>query len=139
MDYEEFTSSEYDITHNLSIVAKYDISPSFQLGMNYKYATGKPFTPIVSSVYREDWNVYEPIYGIDNSSRFPDYNRLDIRLTHLNNLFDKWFSIFYIEAINILNIENIFDYSYNSDYSGREEVKSYFGRRTVVFGMVVNL
>lgn len=139
MDFENFTSSDFDITHNFTFIAKYDISPEFQIGINYKYATGKPFTPVVSSVYREDMNVYEPIYGADNSNRYPDYNRLDIRFTYLTRLFEKWFTVFFVEGMNILDIKNIVDYSYNKDYSDKRQVQSYFGQRTIVFGAIVDL
>jgi hypothetical protein len=139
MDFEELSSSDYDITHNLTIVAKYDLLPNLQIGSNFKYATGKPFTPVVNSVYLPDSDVYEPIYGIDNSERYPDYVRLDLRVTLLHTLFDKWFSVFYVEALNILDVKNIFDYSYNFDYSERKDVRSYFGSRMLVFGAVINL
>lgn len=139
MDYKKFTSSDFDITHNFTLIAKYDVSPEFQIGMNYKFATGKPFTPVESSIYREERSIYEPVYGADNSKRFPNYNRLDIRFTYLTNLFDKWFTVFYVEGMNILDIKNIFDYSYNKDYTEKQEVRSYFGQRTIVFGVVINL
>jgi len=38
-----------------------------------------------------------------------------------------------------LDINNLFGYTYSRDYSEREEIQSYFGRRTVVFGVAVNL
>ncbi len=139
MDFEDLSSSDFDITHNLSIVAKYNLLPNVQIGTNLKYATGKPFTPVENSVYHTDFSVYEPIYGLDNSERYPDYVRLDLRFTFLYNLFDKWFTVFYLEGLNILNVNNIFDYSYSFDYSERQNVRSYFGRRMLVFGTLVNL
>ncbi len=139
MDFENLSSSNFDITHNLSFVLKYDLQPNLQIGSNFKYATGKPFTPVNNSLYLTELNVYEPIYGRDNSERYPDYVRLDLRLTLLHNLFDKWFTVFYVEGLNILNVNNIFDYSYNFDYSEKQNVRSYFGRRMLVFGAVINL
>ncbi|MEE9430952.1 MAG: hypothetical protein V3V16_07935 [Melioribacteraceae bacterium] len=111
----------------------------WQLGINYKYATGRPFTPITSSTYRELQKIYEPVYGLDNSDRYPDYQRLDFRVTHLSQLFGKYFTVFYLEALNVLNINNLFGYTYNQDYTERTVVKSYFGRRTIVLGMQINL
>lgn len=134
LDNEKLTNSDFDITHNLSLVAKYNLSAMWQIGVNFKYATGRPFTPIISSVYRNGLNIYEPIYGDDNSERYPDYKRLDIRITHLNRIFEKYFAVFYIETLNILNFNNLFGYSYNNDYSKRKVIKSYFGRRTIVIG-----
>jgi len=139
MEFEELTSSTFDITHNFTIVAKYNLSTSLQVGINYKYATGRPFTPVVSADYIPDLNIYKPHYGVDNSERQPTYQRLDIRLTYLTQLFNTYFTVLYVEAINILDINNIFGYSYNRDYSKRSEVNSYFGRRTIVFGLQVTI
>ncbi|HEX3074187.1 MAG TPA: TonB-dependent receptor, partial [Ignavibacteriales bacterium] len=67
MDFEDYSSGDYDITHNFTLVAKYNLSQSFQIGINYKYATGRPYTPPVSSNYIEEAGIYEPVYGKDNS------------------------------------------------------------------------
>ena len=137
MSDETLTNSDFDITHNLSVVAKYNFSSMWQIGITFKYATGRPFTPIVSSAYLPNQNIFKPIYGSSNSGRYPDYKRLDFRITHLNQLFGKYFAVFYIETLNILNFNNLFGYSYNKNYSERHVIKSYFGRRTIVVGMSI--
>ncbi|HVO74074.1 MAG TPA: hypothetical protein VMT35_08630, partial [Ignavibacteriaceae bacterium] len=137
MDSEIYTSSSFDITHNLAIVAKYNLSEKFQLGLTAKYATGRPFTPVISSEFKDNLNIYEPDYGSANSSRFPDYKRVDLRLTYFGSLLNKYSLIFYVEGINILNFTNIFGYSYSPDYKERKVIESFFGRRMVVFGFVV--
>ncbi|MDA3859614.1 MAG: TonB-dependent receptor [Melioribacteraceae bacterium] len=139
MDFKTLTNSSFDITHNLSIVARYNITSMWQLGTTYKLATGRPYTPIVGSDYRDDLKIYEPEYGSKNSDRYKFYQRLDFRITHLNQLFGKYFTVFYIEALNILNIHNMFGYAYNQDYSKRKEVDSYFGQRILVLGMSISL
>ncbi len=134
MDYKELTSSEFDITHNLNIVAKYNLTNHIQLGLNYKYSTGKPFTPVIDSRFDNEENFFIPIYGKDNSARYKDYQRLDLRLTYLAAFFENNFTVFYIEALNILNIKNIMNHSYSYDYKTKQDVNSYFGRRMIVFG-----
>ncbi len=134
MSDETLTNSDFDITHNLSVVAKYNFSAMWQIGINFKYATGRPFTPVVSSVYQNGQNIFKPIYGENNSDRYPDYKRLDFRITNLNQLFGKYFAVFYVEALNILNFNNLFGYSYSKNYTQRKVIKSYFGRRTIVIG-----
>ncbi|MFH1195304.1 MAG: TonB-dependent receptor [bacterium] len=138
MDYEEMTSSSYDITHNVAIILKYNLSAMWQIGINYKYATGRPFTPITGSDYKSELDIYEPVYGIDNSARYKNYERLDLRITHMNQMFGKYFTVFYVEALNILGIKNLFGYTYNKDYTEQTGIASYFGRRTVVFGMQIS-
>ena len=139
MDFEGLTSSTFDITHNFTLIAKYNLSRSLQIGINYKYATGRPFTPVVSADYIPDLDIYEPHYGKNNSERQPTYQRLDVRFTYLTQLFNNYFTVLFVEALNILDINNIFGYSYNKDYSRRLVVDSYFGRRTIVFGLQVTI
>jgi hypothetical protein len=79
------------------------------------------------------------MYGPTNSDRYKDFYRLDARLMYFHPLFGRYFTVFYLEAINVLNINNLFGYAYSHDYSEREAVRSYFGRRTVVLGIAVNL
>jgi hypothetical protein len=42
--------------------------------------------------------------------------------------------VFYVEALNVLDIRNVLDYVYNSDYSQRYTSDSYFSRRFIVGG-----
>jgi len=138
MDFEELSKSDFDITNNLAVVLNYRLSAMWKVGINYKYATGRPYTPVVGSNYVAHADIYEPVYGIDNSGRYPDYHRLDFRVTHLNQMFGKFFTVFYVEALNILDITNLFGFSYSRDYSEKNIIKSYFGRRTIVFGAQVS-
>lgn len=135
MDYTKYAPSDYDITHSFTIVSKYDFGSLFELGVNYKYSTGKPYRPVIGANYLSSYDVYEPVYGAQNSERYPDYHRLDVRLSRYEQFFDGNFTVIYCEMMNILDIRNIFGYSYNSDYTKREKVNSYFGRRTIVLGV----
>ena len=139
LDYNDLTSSSYDITHNLTIVAKYNLSTKFQIGLNAKIATGRPYTQVLSSVYNQQLKIYEPNYGNTNDARFPDYKRVDLRLTYFDQLFNQFPIVVYLEGLNILNFTNIFGYSYSPDYSQRKEIKSYFGRRMVVVGFTFGI
>jgi hypothetical protein len=138
MDFDKDVRSSFDITHNITLVAKYNIAENWQLGINAKYATGRPFTPIYGSPFNPTNNLFEPIYGLTNSSRYPDYKRLDIRLTYFDQFFD-YPVVAYVEGLNILNINNIFGYTYTPDYAERQDIKSYFGRRMVVIGAMINI
>jgi hypothetical protein len=139
MDYDNYTSSDYDITHNFTLVAKYNLTDHWQIGLNAKIATGKPYTPVLSAIFHSQQNIYEPVYAATNSSRFPDYKRVDLRLTYLGQMFNQLPFVGYIEALNILNFTNIFGYSYSADYSQRKDIKSYFGYRMIVMGFSINI
>ncbi|UCH66210.1 MAG: TonB-dependent receptor [Ignavibacterium sp.] len=139
LDFEELSSSTFDITHNFTVIAKYNITSAFQVGANYKYASGKPFTPVVGANYIPHFDIFEPVYEKDNSARHPTYQRLDIRFTYITQFFNNYFTVLYVEVLNILDINNIFGYSYNRDYSKKSRVDSYFGRRTIVFGLQITI
>jgi hypothetical protein len=139
MDYDRLTSSSFDITHNLSLVMKYNLSDLWQIGINAKYATGRPYTPVESSFYRSDINIFEPVYAATNSARYPDYKRIDLRITHFNQLFNSISLVAYMEGLNLFNYQNIFGYTYSPDYKDRVEIQSYFGRRMIVFGFLLGL
>ncbi len=135
LDFNKLLPARYDIPHNLNLVGKVSWGTSYEVGINYRFCTGQPFTPVTGSFYDSTLAVWKPLYGDINSERFPYYNRLDVRLTKIFSLHPDVFSLFYLEVLNILNIPNIMDYSYSSDYSKRDKVLSYFSRRCVVFGV----
>jgi len=139
MDFDKYTSSNYDITHNLSLVAKYNLSENWQVGLTAKFATGKPYTPVVSSSFNSQEYIYEPVYAETNSARLPNYRRVDLRLTYLGELFGDLPLVAYMEGLNILDFTNIFGYSYSPDYSSRKEIKSYFGYRMIVVGFSLGI
>jgi hypothetical protein len=139
MDFTNLASSTADITNNLTLVAKYNLSTKFQIGLNAKYATGRPYTPVASTIYHSDQNIYEPVYTATNSNRFPDYKRVDLRMTYFSQLFERYSVVAYIEGLNILNITNIFGYTYSPDYTQKQEIKSYFGSRMIVFGFSLSI
>lgn len=138
LDFERLAPSPYDITHNLTVIAKYEITSELQAGISYRYATGRPYTPVESATLHTFEGVYEPLYGGKNSARLPDYHRLDLRLTYLTQVLER-FTVVYMECLNILGIENMFGYTYSRDYAEKIPMTSFFGRRTVVVGFQITL
>lgn len=72
--------ASYDRPHDISIVLNYEISPSFNLGANWVYATGSPVTFPTGRF--QIGNTIAPVYSDRNSFRLPDYHRLDLSLTY---------------------------------------------------------
>jgi hypothetical protein len=116
-----------------------DLGHAWQVGINFKTASGRPYTPIRGAEYNYENEIYIPQYDSPNSQHFPSYHRLDFRLLYLRNFYKNWFTVFYLEAMNILNIANTMDYSYSPDYSSRSAIRSFFSRRTIVFGLNITL
>jgi hypothetical protein len=138
-DFTQLSPSPFAITHSLTLITTMELNNSWQVGCNFKTATGRPFTPIIGAAYDNEHEIYIPQYDNPNSQRFPPYYRLDFRLLYLKTLFEDMFTVFYLEAMNLLNIANTFDYSYTADYQSRSAIKSFFSRRTIVFGINITL
>jgi hypothetical protein len=114
-------SANYDITHNLTFVGSYNIADNITTGLTYRISTGKPYTPVNGSIYDSANNVYEPVYSETNSGRFPTYQRMDINFQYFFSLFGR-FAIVVFQINNLLNQKNLYDYTYNFDYSLRKEI-----------------
>lgn len=130
-------SSAYDITHNVSLVSSYNITNQWTVGASYKLSTGKPYTPVVSSIFDPVNDVYIPVYAQENSGRFPTYSRLDLNLQYITSVFDK-FAVFFVALNNLLDTKNLYLISYNRDYSDKIEIRSN-NIRIVYFGMGIQL
>jgi hypothetical protein len=131
-DAQEWIPSASDVHHTFTGVAKLALADNWEIGTTARLAAGRPFTPIVGAVTNPDGS-RTATYGATHSSRLPDYARLDTRLTRLvprtNGLF-----VFYIEGLNLLDRRNVMAYTYDSSYSRRIPIDSFFASRTLVFG-----
>jgi hypothetical protein len=112
-----------DQRHTLNVLANYQPRKFWNIGLKWQFNSGKPYTPIEQVIYLPDstGNIIPlPLEGAVNSSRFPAYSRIDLRLERQLRIWGNPAEI-YLEVINLLNRNNVFDYNYNSDYS---EVKA---------------
>lgn len=127
----------YDITHNISFVGSYNITDRLVTGFTYRVSTGKPYTPVVGSSFDSSYNVYAPIYGETNSSRFPTYQRLDVNLQYIFALFGR-FAVAVASVNNVLNQKNLYGYTYNRDYSQQLEIVT-SNKRQFYLGLGIQL
>jgi len=124
---------ELDRPWVVNLVANYQKNAKTSYGFKWRYQSGNLITPITGTTpYDENGNVlpdttnindvyiYDPIEGGINSQRLSDYHRLDFRIDH--DMSAR--STLYFEIINLYNRANVSDYSYNKDYSEKEEVTS---------------
>jgi outer membrane cobalamin receptor len=119
---------DYDQPNIATVVAGYKITPRWDVGFKWRYSSGLPDTPIESSylspvtVGGVVTNVYVPHYGNVNSTRLPDYQRLDLS-TSFTTTYDTWQWRVYLEIINATNHDNVIGYDYNADYTQRQELR----------------
>jgi outer membrane cobalamin receptor len=69
----------YDRPHQVNLMVAYDISLRWNVGLNWTYSTGAPFSSPVSFYWYNGEEV--PVYGQKNNDRLPDYHRLDMSAT----------------------------------------------------------
>ena len=121
--YSALTESpaNYDITHSLTFVASYNITDVITTGITYRVSTGKPYTPITGGEYDPGNNVYRPLFSETNSGRFPTYHRMDVNVQYIFSLFGR-FAVGVFQINNLLNNKNLYDYTYNSDYTEKKEI-----------------
>jgi hypothetical protein len=103
----------------------------FELSMKFRYLGGRPYTPPVFYPDLQEW-VIEENQKL-NSSRYPDYHRLDFRIDR-RIIFNNWSFVIFFDLNNIYNRDNIWAYQYGVDDSGNKEVKKILQYKTLPIG-----
>ena len=134
----EEAPSPFDITHNLTLVAKTRIVRTLSVGLTLRYATGRPVTPVVGAVPVEGRGYYLPVEGPVGSERLPSFQKVDGQLSYLRFFGSGHRAVFYLAVNNLLDRANVLDYDYSIDYTRRQPRTSLF-RRSVYFGATVSL
>jgi hypothetical protein len=96
--------SPYDHTHNISVVGMFDITKRLSVSGNWVYLTGQPFDS--PSARWEYGNLILPYYNGKNTSRYPDYNRLDLGLELKNKSKSRFESSWTFSVYNVYNQRN---------------------------------
>ena len=83
VNHDKAYSSPYDRTHDVEIVANYEVSPRTSVSATWIFATGAPYT--VPAGRAEIGGIILPVYSDRNEYRMPDYHRLDLAVTIKGN------------------------------------------------------
>jgi len=76
----ESFATNWDKTHDISVVLSYDINPKWNFSANFAFMTGRPIT-YPDSRYEFD-GIIVPNYSNRNGARTPSYHRLDFSATY---------------------------------------------------------
>jgi vitamin B12 transporter len=125
--------SRYDVTHTLTAVGKLSVH-LWELGLTGRYGTGRPYTPILGSAPTAEDGPAAPLYGLPHSLRLPSYSRLDGRLSRIAPVRGGIVAA-YVEGLNVLDRGNVMAYTYDAAYANPQPVRTFFGHRTLVFGV----
>ena len=74
-------------------------------------------------MYNSDVDAYDPILGVTNSTRLPDFQQLDLRVDRTWR-YDTWTLEGYFEVQNVTNTQNVEGYQYDFDFANKRPVTS---------------
>jgi hypothetical protein len=107
---------EYDQTHNLTVLASYDLGRGWQLGGRFRYGSGNPYTPCVGGILQAGAGSYVCRSGGELSQRMPAFHQLDVRIDKKWS-FESWQLTTYLDVQNAYNRGNPEAVSYNFNYT----------------------
>jgi len=127
----------FDLTHQLTAVGKVRVVGQFRVGGTYRYTTGKPFTPVVSTE-QIGTGALLPVDGPVGSERLPAYHRLDLQVSYYWPFNRQQNVVLYAALNNVLDRPNAVDVNYSPDYSERRYRTTDF-RRSFYVGLTLTL
>ena len=116
--------SDHDQTHVLTAVLAYQLPRGFDLSGRFRYATGNPRTPVTGAYFDATRNLYQPIFGEQNSVRIPAFVQLDVRLAKQFKIKNSTLDVF-LEVLNVWNQKNKEEVVYAPDYQARDYIRSF--------------
>lgn len=121
-------SAPADVTHALTLILERPLGAAMNAGMAAHYATGRPYTEVLSANFDPGQNRYVPVFGAPMGSRVPELIRFDANLSRLISLGPNGLLVVYVSVNNLLDRKNIYQYTYNRDYTSRIAIPSLFHR-----------
>jgi len=123
----------FDITNSIALIGDQALPKGWSLSAAWRYATGKPFTPVTGATFDATRGVWQPSYAAPSSERLPPLKRLDISLSRVTRISGGNQLVYFFSLDNVLDRDNIYQYTYNANYTQRIPVRSLF-KRSVYFG-----
>jgi hypothetical protein len=112
---------DYDQPHVLTVVANQRLGP-WTFGARLRVASGMPRTPVTGAFFDAKNDLYDPVFGPQNSTRLPAFWQLDARIDRSFVLGRGVGLRVYVEGLNLTDRANAEEYVYNLDYTRRAAV-----------------
>lgn len=130
-EYKEYLPAASESLNTVNLFVSYLFNKSWRTSLNFVYATGRPVTP-VKEIYMVGENVIV-CYGKRNSSRLPDYMRIDLSATysfnikHADRIFPCYVNFSLINATGSRNIEvTYYKFSFHNLSYFKREIPTFF-------------
>jgi len=107
---------QFDQPNIFTLIASYLLPKGFQAGLRFRYASGNPFTPVVTAFYDSNTDRYVPIAGNPFSARLKPFMQLDLRVDKTFT-FNKWRLALYLDLQNATRASNPEAVVYNFDFT----------------------
>ena len=123
----------FDITNSLTIVADQALPKGWSVSFAWRYATGKPFTPVTGATFDPTTHVWIPQYAAPQSDRLPPEKKFDVAISRVTRISGNNQLVYFFSLDNVFDRTNLYEYTYPADYSRRIPVRSLFNR-SLYFG-----
>ena len=123
----------FDITNSLTLVGDQALPRGWSVSAAWRYATGKPYTPVIGATLDPQSQVWIPQYGAPQSERMPPEKKLDVAMSRATRISGNNQLVYFFSVDNVLDRTNLYEYTYTADYSRRIPVRSLFNR-SLYFG-----
>jgi hypothetical protein len=139
----EWYPSNFDKTHDVSLVGNYRLNEKWQFGGVFAYMTGRPITfPNARFVFED---IVVPVYNNRNGARTPHYHRLDLSATLVKqkkpakvffffNTPSKWESSWTFSLYNVYGRRNPYSIFFRQDADNPAQTDAY---RLSIFGSII--
>ena len=108
---------DFDQTHVLTAVGSYQLPWKFEAGLRVRVATGFPRTPVTGAYYDARLDVFEPVFGVQNTTRLPTFFQLDARISKRFSFSKTTELEVYLDVQNVTDRANPEEVVYNRDYT----------------------
>ncbi len=105
--------AKQDRTHDVSVVAMYNITKKLNISATWVYYTGNAVT-FPSGKYEIE-GVLVPVYTSRNGYRMPNYHRMDLGITYTNKKKKRFESSWNLSAYNLYARKNAYSISFEPD------------------------
>ncbi|HND29295.1 MAG TPA: TonB-dependent receptor [Myxococcota bacterium] len=114
----DWRPSDYDQRHVLTALGGYTLPFGIEVALRVRVATGYPRSPVIGAYYDSRRNLYQPLFGAQNSERLPTFFQADARLSRSFSLRQTALELS-LEVQNLSNQQNAEEYIYSADYRTR--------------------
>ena len=142
-DEQEVYPAKYDKPHSLSVLVSLSINNKYTMGLTTSFGSGQTYTPVIGKVHQTSVQSYGSlenpysnfgnIFGAKNSSRYPDYFRVDVSIARKMSLFGIDSELKF-QIVNLTDYYNVLLYNWNHE-SSPSKVQAYsMFPRIITFG-----